>query len=109
MAARAVRLPVPGGDVRPAINPDRLQSFALAYAPAVLEAVKAVGPWMGRQSAEDYAVRIALANLETLQRAGVEALMQYYLNATGGAFRLTCDALGLPCSVQAVENYLGGA
>ena len=90
----------------PAINPARLEAFALAYVPALLTAVKSCGPFTGALTSEDYAVTVAMNMIGTIERAGVEAASHYYLNRE--AFPATCSTLGIPATVRGIEDYLGG-
>ena len=91
------------------MNPARFESFALAYAPAILLAAKAIGVHVEPdESIEDYALRTTLDMLDMIQAKGIESVQRYYLNTHGGAFRITCKALGLPDSTQALKNYLEG-
>jgi hypothetical protein len=92
------------------LSPSAHGNSTLAYAPAMLAAVKSAGPWTGTQSQQDYAVETTMRMIELIERAGVEAAAYYYyyLNAQGGAFAATCQALGIPNTVGAIETYLGG-
>ena len=91
------------------MNPARFESFALAYAPAILQAAKECGVFVEPGvSIEDYALRTTLDMLDMIQAKGIESVQRYYLNTHGGAFRITCKALGLPDSTQALKNYLEG-
>ena len=91
----------------PTINPARLDDFATAYAPAILAAVKSMGPWTGAKTAEDYALDTTMAMLATIERAGVEAASHYYLNRE--AFPAACATLGIPATIRSIEDYLSGA
>lgn len=90
---------------RPPLDPARVEQFALAYAPAVLDIVRRMGPWHGEQAPEPYAMEVTLAMVSGIERAGVEAVQHYYLNGAG-ALRITCDALGV--QVEALDLYLRG-
>lgn len=90
---------------RPPLDPQRVEAFALAYAPAVLDVVRRLGPWHGEQKPEAYATELTLAMVAGIERAGVEAVQHYYLNGAG-ALRTTCDALGV--QVEALDIYLRG-
>jgi hypothetical protein len=90
------------------MNPSRLERFAEAYAPALLEAVRASGCHLCGESAEAFTLGHATAMLDRLQRYGLQAIEHYYLNARGGAFRRTCEALGIECSSKSMEFYLEG-
>ncbi len=86
------------------LDPDRLQSFALAYAPNILAAVEKMGPWHGRSTAEEYALEVSLAMMGALERGGVAAIEHYYLNRS--ALQLTCTDLGI--TVKTLDIYLEG-
>lgn len=90
----------------PTINPEQLEAFAVAYTPALLTAVKSCGPFTGALTAEEYAVQTAMNNLAVIERAGVEAASHYYLNRD--AFPAACSTLGIPATVRAIEDFLGG-
>jgi hypothetical protein len=88
------------------IDPARLEAFALAYAPAILAAVKTTRPLHGSQSAEDYALEVTLAMLASLKRVGIEGIEHYYLNAQAGALKQTAAELGV--EVSHLQLYLEG-
>jgi hypothetical protein len=89
------------------IDPARLEAFATAHVSSVLAAVQRERwPWHGEQSVEDYALEVTLAMVESVKRAGIEAIEHYYLNAFGGALRATAAALGI--EANQLDNYLGG-
>ena len=91
-------------------DPARFEQFALAYAPALLVSIKGVkaGGWLGKQTPDEYAVSVAMSNLGVLQRAGVEGIAHYYLNAQGGALRSACTELGFEYTPRALQDFLGG-
>ena len=90
------------------MNPSRFQSFADAYAPAVLAAVVDLGPYLGGRTAQEYALNICLAMLGTIQTHGVSAVEHYVFNTRGGAFRRTAETLGIDPSTRSLQDYLEG-
>ena len=90
------------------VDPERLQQFALAYAPAVLDALRSMGPWNGAITVEAYAIEITQAMAAAIERAGVSAVEHYYLNSRGGALRQAGLALGLDGSTEALAHFIGG-
>lgn len=88
--------------------PARLDAFAQAYAEAVLAVLPEVQPMMHGQTAEEHACDVTLQMVDLIQRTGVDAMLGYYLNAIGGAFRLTAQRLGIDPTPRAMENFLGG-
>ena len=91
------------------MNPDRFESFALAYSPAIMQAARSCGVFLASgESLEDYALRTTIDILDMIQAKGVESVQHYFLNTHGGAFRLTCSVLGIENTVKAMQNYLDG-
>ena len=88
--------------------PAQFQRFAKAYAPAVLTAVLECRISTGDETAEEYALSISLPMLDRLERYGLQSIGHYYLNGAGGAFRRTCEALGIPNTRRAIEDFLEG-
>lgn len=88
--------------------PARLQSFAEAYAPAVMAAALDLAPHLCGRTADEYALDTTLAMLDQIERAGVHGVSDYIINTRGGAFRRTCDALGLDTTnpARALQDYL---
>ena len=90
------------------IVPERLQQFALAYAPSVLRAVHELKSWTGKLSKDEYAVAMTMEMVAAVERAGLRAITHYYLNTKGGALRYTCIELGIEVSNEALEDFIGG-
>jgi len=77
------------------MTPTRLQQFAEAYAPAVMAAAGELKPYSSGRTLEEYALDTTLAMLAQIEGAGVHGIEHYEINTRGGAFRLTCSALGV--------------
>ena len=91
------------------MNPARFETFALAYTPALLQAMGPGKLPLGEhETREDYAVSVALTMLERIEKYGVESVHHYALNSQCGAFRETCKALGIENTTRSIENYLEG-
>lgn len=90
------------------MNPARLQAFAEAYAPAVMQAHLNLGPSMYKESPAEYALSATMGMLSALERAGVEGIAGYVLNTKGGALAMACQVLGFEYTVRALEDYLDG-
>ncbi|MDO8705376.1 MAG: hypothetical protein Q7J84_10565 [Sulfuricaulis sp.] len=88
------------------MSPAQFQRFAEAYAPAVLAAVQELKPDLCGDTAEEYALAASMSMLDGIERAGVESISHYLLNSAGGAFRRTCEALGIPNTRRAMEQFL---
>lgn len=89
------------------INEERLEAFALAYVPALVEAIKVVKPQLAKGvPLEDAAINLAVAMVDAIRRAGVPSIAHYVLNQD--ALRLTCDALGIENSIDSLTDYIGG-
>ena len=95
-------------DVGAVVTPARFQAFAEAYAPAVMAATLDLAPFLGNKSANEFALDATLAMLDRIERAGVHGVDHYVLNTRGGAFRRTCEALGLGIvnPARALQDYL---
>lgn len=90
------------------MNPQRLSTFAEHYAVAILRAEVDLNAHTAPQTPQDHALATTLNLLDTIQSHGVAAVEHYVVNARGGAFRHTCEALGLPCTTRALQDYLDG-
>lgn len=91
------------------MNPTRLTAFSEAYAPAILQAIVESGVHIpAGETAQTHALGVTMDMLDMIQAKGVESVEHYFLNTRGGAFRLTCKALGIENSVRAMQNFLEG-
>lgn len=91
------------------MNPARLEAFALAYTPALLQALGPGKLPLGtHETPEDYAVSVAMAMLDRIARYGVVSVEHYALNSQCGAFAATCRELGIENSTRSITNYLEG-
>ena len=91
------------------MNPDRFQTFALAYATAVKEAAIRSGVFLAPgETIDDYALRATMDMLDRVETKGAEAVENYYLNTYGGAFRAVGAELGIPGTAKGIQNYLDG-
>lgn len=91
------------------MNPDRFQTFALAYATAVKTAAIRSGVFLvPGETIDDYALRITITMLDMIESKGVESVEHYYLNTYGGAFRAVGAELGIPGTAKGIQNYLDG-
>ena len=90
------------------MNPARLESFAEAYAVAVLQALVELDMHMGGQKPQEAALQTALGLLATIESHGLHAVEHYVVNTRGGAFRRTAESLGVDPTVTALQHYLEG-
>jgi len=83
------------------VNPQRFETFADAYAVAVLRAITDLGMHTGGRPVQDYALDATLGLLATIEANGLKAVEHYAVNTRGGAFRHTAEALGVdPARLQ---------
>lgn len=90
------------------MNPARFKAFAAAFTPAVLQAVVDLGPYLAGKTVQQYAEEAARAMLVMVETNDIEVIEHYSLNTKGGAFRLTCDALGIANDLRSIRSYLDG-
>ena len=91
---------------RPPLDPQRVEAFAHAYAPAILQALRELKSWTGELSPEEYAAVMTVEMVKAVERCGIECIKHYYLNSYGGALRYTATALGV--EVDTLQLYLRG-
>jgi hypothetical protein len=90
------------------VNPARLESFAAAFAPAVLRAEVDLNVHTAGKRPADHALDTTLSMLDMISTRGIAAVEHYVVNTRGGAFRHTCEALGLANTTRALQDYLDG-
>lgn len=88
------------------LDPERVEQFAAAYVGAVMVAAKELRVWLGPQSMENYAIAVTLGAVDMINAVGVESIAHYVLNRA--ALPLTCAALGIEDSVEALDNFIRG-
>ena len=90
------------------MNPQRLEAFAAAFAPAVLRAEVELNVHTAGKRPQEHALDTTLDLLDMIRSKGVESVAHYVINQRGGAFRHTADSLGLANTTRALQDYLDG-
>ena len=90
------------------MNPARLESFAEAYAVAVMQALVDLDMCVGGQKPQEAALQTTLNLLAMVEANGLHAIEHYVVNTRGGAFRRTAESLGVDPTVTALQHYLEG-
>jgi len=90
------------------MNPARLESFAAAFAPAILRAEVDLNVHTAGKKPADHALDTTLSLLDMIQSKGIASVEHYVVNQRGGAFRHTAESLGIANTTRALQDYLDG-
>jgi hypothetical protein len=90
------------------MNPDRLQPFAEAFAPAVLQAEVDLSVHMVGKTPQQHALDTTLLMLDMIQAGGIDSVSHYVIVTRGGALRRTAESLGIDNTTRALQDYLDG-